>query len=342
MGKYKCKSCKKTFESDSAPSVCPHCDKSVEFIPMNKSGVKVPKWAWVIASVVAAILLLVLLIKGCDPSGTATLSPEGGVLKITVGDINKGKLKSGYKVEVLVDAERVDMIGFNGRDNVAVYDMQRMMVGVMYTFRIVSAKDKKPANEIRWTNSYQYQIDALPPAPVFACPAYEKVRNQERKEWTVVVSIADTSSADSYAMVKQGDEDEPKAWQSSNEFVFASVPGGLTLTIWAKNDSGERSTDIYLEEIKDLPKPITKAEVQAVLDGVSSGRVSLSAAQDKLAGGNVNLSRSVTTSDGGQMHTLLDVLMEASGFQTRFFVNGFQLDPTTNKIKSGTLSISVR
>jgi len=342
MAKYKCKSCKRTFESDYVPTDCPHCGRSDGFIPLSKGGIKIPKSVWLIASAVVALIILVSLFKGCGSSGTATLIPEGGKIKIQVDGISNSKLKKNYKVEVLVDAQRMDFLAFNGRENVAVYDMQRMMVGVMYTFRIVSAKDNKIAEEIKWTNTPQYLLETPPPAPEFATPSFNKERNQDKKEWTVTVLIADTSTADSYAMTKKGEEENGITWQGSNVFVIKSQPGGVTMTIWAKNNSGESSNEIYLEEIKELPKPLTKADIQSVLDGVSSGRISVSTAQEKLAAGNVNLSRTITTSDGEQINTLFDVLMEANGYQTKFVVNGFQNDPNSNKIKSGSLSISIR
>ena len=65
--------------------------------------------------------------------------------------------------------------------------------------------------------------------------------------------------------------------------------------------------------------------------------MSASAAQDKLAEGNVNLSSTIHP----DIRTLWGALMEAA-MGEKFKVNSFDNDPNTNKIKSGSLSLTRR
>ena len=122
--------------------------------------------------------------------------------------------------------------------------------------------------------------------------------------------------------------------QTSPEFNGIK-PGSYTVTV--KNADGVTATQpLVLKDIKKLDPPLTIQQVQDIFDKVSSGKMSASTAQDKLAGGNVNLSKTIQP---GDIKTLWGALMEAA-MGERFKVNSFDNDPNTNKIKSGSLSLS--
>lgn len=171
-------------------------------------------------------------------------------------------------------------------------------------------------------------METPPPTPVIKQPIKYEL-DRENKGYTVTIEIEDSCSADSYSI--------GGGWQSDN--VFRNVTPGHYVAS-AKNESGEVSADFFLPNIKKLPKPLTLQEIQNVLDAVSNGRMTPSAAQEKLAAGNVNLTRPITTGEGGSISTLWSVFQEAQ-WGTRFKVRNFQNDPNTNKIKSGSLDISI-
>lgn len=330
MAKYKCKNCKRIFESDYAPTECPHCDSTIGFKQLGGSDKKMPKWIWYVVGAIVGIILVLLLLKGCQGEGQASLYTEGGFVKIKVDNMSSRNLKNNYRIQVLVGTDAVDMIGFSGKDEIAVYDMMRMLVGNTYTFIFVD-KSGKPTDDIKWMTGNTYYMETPPPAPEFGVPAYtiESI-DREKKVYVIKLHIADSSTAEEYAINDN--------WQTSN--VFEDVNPG-DYTVYAKNKSGISEQPMFLKEIKKLQPPLSLQEIQGVLNSVSTGRMSVSAAQDKLADGNVNLKHSVTTSEGGTLLTLFDVLSEAN-WGTSFRVNSFQNDPNTNKIKSGSLDISIK
>ncbi|MGN1156033.1 MAG: hypothetical protein ACI4TK_07635, partial [Agathobacter sp.] len=120
--------------------------------------------------------------------------------------------------------------------------------------------------------------------------------------------------------------------QTSPEFNNIK-PGSYTVIV--KNDNGVSvSQPIVLRDIKKLSPPLSLAQIQDIFDKVSSGTMSATVAQDKLAEGNVNLTRTIQP----DIRTLWGALMEAS-MGEKFRVISFENDPNTNKIKSGSLNL---
>ncbi len=321
---FTCKDCGSTFTGGPATRTCPNCGSSN--IKVGGSGKKIPGWAKIAAIIVAAIVIIILLLQTCGGSKdlSAKLKEEPSSINIELTGVSKSHLKD-FRVQVLNGPDIIETLGFSSKTNIAVFDKVRMLVGTCYNFRIVT-KEGRPA-EVRWTTGTQYCMATPPPAPVISDVTYEPDR--ENKVYTVTIVIADSCSADSYSLSGR--------WQSDN--VFRNVTPGHYVAS-AKNKSGESEKEIILQEIKELPKPLTLQEIQNVLDAVSNGRMTPSAAQDKLAAGNVNLIRPVATAEGGSISTLWSVLQEAQ-WGTRFKVRNFQNDPNTNKIKSGSLDISI-
>ena len=194
-------------------------------------------------------------------------------------------------------------MGYNSKAGEYNYALSNLLVGNCYTFRVVTKKGD-PVEKVQWKTSSQYCLETPPPAPSFIV---ESIPNEETKRYTVTIIV-----------------------DESGEYVA-----------YARNSSGIHSEPKFLPVIKKKPKPLTASQIQGVLDAVSAGRMTVSTAQDSIASGNVNLRKSIHTSEGGTLSTLFSVLQEAS-WGTYFKLQGFQIDQRTNKIMSGSLDVSVR
>ena len=337
--RFTCKNCGHTFEGDASTRLCPGCGSNK--IKVGKGSTPMPKWVKIAAIAVAIIILIILLLKGCGGSDKLTVSriEDGGLVKIELSGVNKNRLKD-YKVQMFLGTDVLDTRKFNSKSGLAIFPSHEIMLpSTCYNFRIVY-KDGKPVENVRWIPNAQFcmpEKEKLPEAPVIS--EIEQIRDRDNKVYTVTIIIADSSNADSYSLLPEGVEPSDDSWQSDN--VFKNIKPGL-YTAFAKNGQLQACYPVvYLSEIKELPKPLELQEIQKIFDAVSAGSMSPSVAQDKLAAGNVNLTNPVISEDGGTISTLFGVLMEASQ-GCRFKVKSFQNDPTTNKIKSGTLNISLQ
>ncbi len=330
---FKCKNCGHIFEGGPATRECPVCTSTD--IKVKGNG-KLPKWVKPVLIAVAIIIIIILLLKNCSVDRTLqpALSEKGGMVIVTIGNVPSHKLKSDYNVQVLFQQELLGTMGFNSKTGEYNYSLSNLLVGNCYTFRIVTKKGA-PVDKVQWKTSNQKCIDTPPPAPSFKV---EIVPNEETKRYTVTIIVDDTSSADQFAFESAHADDSKIKWQSSNE--FRNVEHGEYVA-YARNSSGIRSEPKLLPVIKKKPKPLTANQIQGVLDAVSAGRMTVSIAQDSIASGNVNLRKSIHTSEGGTLSTLFSVLQEAS-WGTTFKLQGFQIDQRTNKIMSGSLDVSVR
>ena len=324
---FTCKSCGHVFEGGPATKKCPVCGSSE--IKVGGNG-KLPKWVKPVLIAVAIIIVIILLLKCTRIQRTLepALSEKGGMVIVTIDNVSPHKLKSDYNVQVLFEQELLGIMGFNSKTGEYNYALSNLLVGNCYTFRVVTKKGE-PVAKVQWKTSNQYCLETPPPAPSFEV---EIVPNEETKRYTVTIIVDDTSSADQFAF------ESAIKWQSSNE--FRNVEHGEYVA-YARNSSGIHSEPKFLPVIKKKPKPLTASQIQGVLDAVSSGRMTVSTAQDSIASGNVNLRKSIHTSDGGTLSTLYAVFIEAST-GTYFKLQGFQIDQRTNKIMSGSLDVSVR
>ncbi len=330
---FKCKSCGHVFEGGPATKICPVCESSD--IKVGGNG-KLPKWVKPVLIAVAIIIVIILLFKctGGDPTLQPARSEKGGMVIVTIDNVSPHKLKSDYNVQVLCEQELLGIMGFNSKTGEYNYALSNLLVGNCYTFRVVT-KNGEPVAKVQWKNSNQYCLETPPPAPSFRVDC---VPNEETKRYTVTIIVDDTSSADQFAFESAHSDVSGIKWQSSNE--FRNVEHGEYVA-YARNSSGIHSEPKFLPIIKKKPKPLTASQIQGVLDAVSAGRMSVSTAQDSIASGNVNLRKSIHTSDEGTLSTLYAVFIEASQ-GTYFKLQGFQIDPRTNKIMSGSLEASVR
>lgn len=330
---FTCKSCGHVFEGGPATRKCPVCDSSD--IKVGGNG-KLPKWVKPVLIAVAIIIVIILLLKctGGDPTLQPALSEKGGMVIVTIDNVPSHKLKSNYNVQVLFGQEILGIMGYNSKAGEYNYALSNLLVGNCYTFRVVTKKGD-PVEKVQWKTSSQYCLETPPPAPSFIV---ESIPNEETKRYTVTIIVDETSNADQFAFESAQSDGLSINWQSSNE--FRNVESGEYVA-YARNSSGIHSEPKFLPVIKKKPKPLTASQIQGVLDAVSAGRMTVSTAQDSIASGNVNLRKSIHTSEGGTLSTLFSVLQEAS-WGTYFKLQGFQIDQRTNKIMSGSLDVSVR
>ena len=335
--KFKCKKCDSIFEGDASTRICPNCGSNE--IKVGKGVTPVPKWLKIVAIALAVIILIILLLKGCGGSDKLTVRKiEDGVsVKIEASGVNKNRLKD-YKVQMLLGTDVLDTRKFNSKSGLAVFPSEIMLSGTCYNFRVVY-KDGKPVENIHWITSTQCCPPELPTVPVIvSAKPTDTDTDRDNKVYTVTIIIADSSNADSYSLLPDGIEPSDDSWQSDN--VFKDIKPG-SYTAYAKNGMMVGSYPVFYGDITELPKELTLQEIQKILDAVCAGSMSPSVAQDKLAAGNVNLTNPVISEDGGTISTLFGILTEASQ-GVCFKVNSFQNDPNTNKIKSGTLNISLK
>lgn len=334
--RFTCKNCGYTFEGDLSTRTCCSCGSS-DIKVKKGGGIAMPKWVKIVTIAVAIIILIILLLKGCGGSDKLTVRKiEDGVsVKIEASGVNKNRLKD-YKVQMLLGTDVLDTKKFNSKSGLAVFPYEIMLENTCYNFRVVY-KDGKPVENIHWITSTQCCPPESPTAPVIVS-ADPTGTDRDKKVYTVTIIIADSSNADSYSLLPDGIEPSDDSWQSDN--VFKNIKPG-SYTAYAKNGMMVGSYPKFYKDIKELPKELTLPEVQKILDAVCAGTMNPSVAQDKLADGSVDLANPVISEDGGTISTLFNVLTEASQ-GVCFKVNSFQNDPNTNKIKSGSLNISLQ
>ena len=161
---------------------------------------------------------------------------------------------------------------------------------------------------------------------------------RDKKQYEIKIEEAGSDMSE-YVDLKF--EVEGKEYHSNPFYVAApNQSKDIEIKVSASNVGSPITVNIILDPIKDkdnLPAPITIHEAQNIINGVSSGE-DASAAQSKLAAGNVNLKRSI---NDGNIKTLWGVLEKASdGYY--FTIKSFEIDENTNKIKSGTLDVEIR
>lgn len=328
MAKFKClnSDCNQTFDGDMATMQCPHCG-STEF--KNASGTIPWKVIGIIGGVLIAIIIIAALLTPSPDQPIASMQEKDGqILVIEVKNVKETKLKSDYKLVVYDETNEVhQVLNFNGKTNLVQYNISHMLSGQCYNFAL-ERKDGKHIDNLRWSTSAQYCVP-VPPAPP-AKPIIESIEigasDPERQVYKKVTIYMKEEGDYTYII---GD-----IKQSSPEFTDLQ-PGDYTVYV-SNSDGVQTSQEFILRRIRRLPPPLTLAQIQSVFDKVSNGVMSASVAQDSLANGNVNLSATIQP---GDIRTLWGALMAASMGES-FVVGDFQNNPSTNKIKSGTLKLS--
>lgn len=325
MEKYKCEDCGHVFEGDLSTMQCPSCGSSN--IKKTGGGFSINKKYWIIAAAVLVVIgLIAIWPKGGDKI-EASMRVNGDAIVIDVAGPSATTLNKEYKVVVYDEQNRPHgTTGFMNKRKFAQYSIINMLEGRSYTFNI-ERKDNKPIKDLRWKTSHVYCVPVAPVRPEID-HIEMGIADHTKLVWNKVTIV----------MKKEGDFTYSLDGNSQKSPVFNGIkPGSYTVTV--KNSEGvTASQPLVLNDIKQLPPPLTLEQVQAIFDKVSSGTMSATAAQVMLAEGNVNLSTPIKQ---GNIRTLWGALMEAA-MGIRFRVNSFENDPNTNKIKSGSLSLTIR
>lgn len=326
MEKYKCEDCGHVFEGDLSTMQCPVCGSS----NIKKATSGPGKKAWIIvAAVLGAIILITLLfnIGSGNDKISASMRVNGEVIVIDVDGVSATALNKEYKVVVYDEQNRPHgTTGFMNKKKFAQYSMVNMMEGQCYTFNL-ERKDGNSIKNLHWQTSHEYCMP-VPPVKPEIDHIEPGIADHTALVWNIVTVVMKQDEDFTYS-IGNNTQKSP---------VFNGIkPGSYTVTV--KNTDGVKSTQpLVLKDIKKLDPPLTLQQVQDIFDKVASGKMSASTAQDKLAEGNVNLSQTIQP---GDIRTLWGALMEAA-MGEKFNVNSFDNDPNTNKIKSGSLSLSKR
>lgn len=325
MEKYKCEDCGHVFEGDLSTMQCPACGSSN--IKKAKTGIIDGNGGKLLIIAVAAlgiIGLMALLIHDGDKID-ASMRVIGEVIVIDIEGPSATTLNKEYKVVVYDGQNRSHGIAsFVNKKKMAQYSTMNMMEGQCYTFNI-ERKDGKTIKNLHWRTSHDYCVPTPPVKPEIDHIEHGTADHNDLV-WNKVKVVMKQDGNFTYSIGGKT--------QNSPEFNGVK-PGSYTVTV--RNADGVTATQpLVLKDIKKLDPPLTLQQVQDIFDKVSVGSMTASAAQDKLAEGNVNLSQAIQP---GDIKTLWGALMDAA-MGERFRVNSFDNDPNTNKIKSGSLSLS--
>lgn len=325
--KYKCTNCGKIFDEPVAE--CDECGDEGQI----KRVASVPSWSFVAAGIVAALILIILVWPSTEYK--AELKPDRvtGDVTIEIAGLSKSKAKQ-YKVAVFRGTQMENIINITASGKV-VYPSYQMLENECYTFMIVKAKGHDEAKEVKWSTQSTYCKPLPPPEDEAPMATYSIEWNRNTKPYSHTVTIH-VSNRDKLGEIIYSIGDK-----SQRDSVFPGLaPGNYEAIV----RSGSKSTTlpIILGQISEPRKPITKAEVQAVLDQVARGEISAGVAKDRISVGEVRLAAPV---DG--ITSLWEVLHEleqgaVTGDNLQYIVVDFKVNQTTGLIQSGTLKLRAK
>lgn len=325
--KYKCTNCGKIF--DEPVSECDECGDEGQI----KRVFAIPSWAYVAAGIFAALILLILIWPSAEYK--AELKPDlvTGDVTIEISGLSKSKAKQ-YKVAVFRGTQMENILNITASGKV-VYSAYQMLESECYTFSIVKAKGHNVAKEVKWGTQNTYCKPLPPPEDEAPVASYSTEWNRNTKPYTHILTIH-VSNRDRLGEIIYSIDG-----RSQRDSVFQGLaPGEYEVVV----RSGSKSTTltVHLGKISDPRKPITKAEVQAVLDQVARGDISAGEAKDRISVGEVRLAAPV---DG--ISSLWEVLHEleqgaVTGDNLQYIVVDFKVNQTTGLIQSGTLKLRAK
>lgn len=323
MEKYTCLDCGHNFEGDLSTMECPNCGST----NIKKvAGPRIP-WKYIgIAAAVLGVLIVIFAISGGEDKLEASLQERGNMIIIEVDGVGSAKLEKDYKVVVYDESNKEHgLTAFLKKKKIAQYSKMYMLEGQCYTFNI-ERKDGASIKNLRWKTSNEYCVPVAPVKPEID-HVEPGVADHVNLVWNNIKVVMKKDGKFSYSIIDGQFQSSP---------IFNNIqPGSYTIVV--QNEEGVIvSQPLILKGIKKLAPPLTLQEVQDIFDKVSNRKMSASDAQDKLAEGSVNLIKVIQP---GDIRTLWGALLEAA-MGEKFNVNGFENDPNTNKIKSGTLNLS--
>lgn len=328
--KYQCKDCGQMFDGDMSTMTCPNCGGSN--IAKSKSFGEERIKDVIIG--IGIIIIIILLFKMCTSETTdcneivVSMTEEPQQLLISVEGIKNLK---DYEIKVFNNTEEQDSIGFNGTKQ-ATYSYMKMLEGECYSFQLYR-KDRKPIKKLTWATTNEYcKNEELVPLEIDSISSSYSCDN---KGYTVNIKVKDVKKLKkvSYSLVcKKGNIN--KEQEKSSFFIPFTDTTDWEFEV-SVSASNSENTVTQIGFLKKLNKTLKKKDVQKIIDKVSKGTMSASTAQSQLANGTVKLVQTVSN-----ISTLWGVLQEAS-FGTTFFVDGVEINPCTNTIRSGTLKVRI-
>lgn len=321
MAKYKCLDCGHKFDGDLSTMQCPNCG-SASIKEESRTGAVPWKKVAVVGAILGIVGIAIALLAGGDNKLEAELSDKNGTITINVDGISASSLSKEYKVVIFDDQNnRHNELAFD-KNKSAHYAVRNLLQGQRYTFQ-VARKDNK-SFDIRWKTSNIYCVPVPPISPIID-RIETGVPDHNKLVWKGIKIV----------MKEQGDFTYKLDDITQSQPIFDNIKPGNHIVEVTNAAGVSVSQPLYLSDIKQLPPSLTLQQVQDIFNQVSSGKMSAADAQAKLAVGNVNLSVTIRP----DIKTLWGALMEAE-MGVQFNVVSFDNDPTTNKIKSGTLKIS--
>ena len=283
---------------------------------------------------VLSLLLLPLFLIGCSGGNhTASLDIDESTGEVTIKVSNFSKSDAKHLKVAVICGTTIENTVPIARDGKASYTVNQLFEGECYSFHIVTADKEQIAKNVTWDTPNQYckprrtEEEVDPDVSV----TYEENLDSKPYSYTVTFHVINLRQLQGGVEYTLGDK-------TQSDSIFQGIaPGDYEATV--RSGSKSRSIPIFLRDITGPVKPLTKEELQAVLDQVGKGRLSAGEANEKIARGELLLAAPV-----GGMTTLMAVLQELEfgalvGDAPHYTVVGFENDKKTGRIVSGTLRL---
>lgn len=331
MVKYACNQCHKTFEKDIMTNKCPQCG-STDIVPAsNRFPIKTI--LSILGIVVVVVTILLITIPPHDI--VLTMNEVGKNVEIEVKELSTRKLDQ-YKIEILDDNRDLYMtIFFDRNSKKAILYHDNMVQNQCYTF-LFKAKAKKTPQHSWKNNRHTYCTSSTS-----SIDEVKSGNGDNEKDILPNISIRTTLDCvkDEYTVTIKTNQPKNKTWiyhlicneelvESSENPIFYRVKSG-TYTIKVYNSN---------QESKELPfnlkpiikgQPLTKEQVQRILNDVTNGKITSGKAQEQLVSQNIKLNKKI-----GDLTTLYDILVDAEGYGTNYTVVNFTIDECTGLLNS--------
>lgn len=269
---------------------------------------------------------------------SVSLNTENDPIEVTVNtSISPTDLKENYQVVVYNQNNKVHTyLKFDGVSKKVTYEKIHLLDGQKYTFQLIK-NDLTVPKSIKWSTNN-----------VFTKPQSIVVGKEEIKYSEVSIENIEMGTPDYNKKVWNGvkiimrDDEQDYTYsignKKQNEPVFNGLRPGDYEVVVTNSEGVEDTQPLFLANIENKETPLTKEQVQSVFDKVSKKSLTVSEAKSMLSVGSVKLASSV---QDGEIKTLFELLDDAYSYQTKVTVISFDVDPNTNKIKSGTLKVRI-
>jgi len=269
---------------------------------------------------------------------SVSLDSSSDPIVVTVNtSISPSDLKENYQVVVYNHSNKVHTyLKFDGVSKKVTYEMIHLLDGQRYTFQLMK-NDLTIPKSIKWStpNTYTKPQTIVEEAIKVTYTEVSISRidvgtpDYERKVWNgVKIMMRDKEQKYSYSIGNMT-QDKP---------VFNGLKPGDYEVVVTNSEGVEDRQPLSLARIENRGTPLTKEQIQSVFDKVSNKLLSVSEAKNMLSVGPVKLANSV---QNGEITTLFELLDDAYNYQTKVTIVSFDIDPNTNKIKSGTLKVRI-